>query len=119
MARLDGEDRDGVNEIRAAHLSADGRHWGEPDSRDFAINYHPKPNEPFGGPRDRSIWYGDSPQLTFFGHTPYITYLQDNPSEYEIDVVRLAERGNAWERVSREAGGFAIPRSPRPAAPSS
>jgi len=106
-------DRYGVEQIRAAHLSADGRRWVEPDARDFAINFHPKPDEPYGSPGDRSIWYAESPQLTFFGSTPYITYLQSNPVEYEVDVVRLSARGTAWERVSRDIPTMYTPRGPR------
>ncbi len=108
-------DRYGVKQIRAAHLSADGRRWVEPDARDFSINFHPKPNEPYGDPGDRFIWYGDSPQLNFFGSTPYITYLQSNPVEDEVDVVRLASHGDGWERVSRGIPTMDTPRGPRAA----
>ncbi|MBV9214485.1 MAG: hypothetical protein JOZ25_12670 [Actinobacteria bacterium] len=104
-------DRRGVKQIRAAHLSSDGKRWVEPDARDFSINYRPGASQPYG--RDRSIWYADSPQLTFFGRVPYITFLQDNPAEYEVDVVRLTAKGRGWERVSRGVSGEDIPSTPR------
>ena len=99
-------------QIHAAHLSGDGKKWVEPDGRDWAINYLPpnaKPNPP-----DTYQFFAAMPRLTFFGGTPYITYLQDNGVEYEVDVVRLAGRGNAWERVSHgTTRDQNLPRTPR------
>jgi hypothetical protein len=89
-------DRDGIAQIRAAHLSSDGQRWAEPDGRDWAINYR-RPDEQDA---DLSIWYAVAPRLVFLGGRPYIGFLQDNPSEYELDVVRLAADGRSWEHIA-------------------
>jgi Ca2+-binding RTX toxin-like protein len=50
------------------------------------------------------------PQIAFLDGTPYVAYLQDNPPQTSIGVVRLTNDGSAWERVDPPAGADARPR---------
>jgi hemolysin type calcium-binding protein len=104
-------DRDGIKQIRAAHLSSYGDRWIEPDPRDWSINTRDPAGSPYGGERDKRIFYASSPRLVFLGERPYIAFLGNNPTEYEVDVVRLAPGGGSWERIVRGVG------SPIPGAP--
>ena len=89
---------DGVQQIRAAHLSDDGTEWVEPDDRYFSINVTLSV-EAVGEGNNR-WWSATAPHIVFFAGRPYIAYLQDNPSEYTIAVVRLAADGRSWEGIS-------------------
>ncbi|MEA2349626.1 MAG: hypothetical protein QOG86_567 [Thermoleophilaceae bacterium] len=103
------QDADGVAQIHAGYLDQSGYYWHEPDGRDWQINYRPPPSDP--NHDDTGPWYADSPRLVFLGDRPYITFLQDNPSEYQVDAVRLAKDGHSWERIGRELFSY-LPRNP-------
>jgi hypothetical protein len=53
---------------------------------------------------DRGPASANDPQLAFFEDTPYVAYLQDNPAETSISVVRLSADGSTWERISPPGG---------------
>jgi Ca2+-binding RTX toxin-like protein len=96
----DEVDPAGAVQIRAARFDSGAGRWIEPDARDWQINDVPN-NWPAS---DRAVFSARGPRLTFLGHRPYITYMQDNPSEWNIEVVRLASGGHSWERVARGVG---------------
>ncbi len=105
-------DRDGVPEIRAAHLGASGTRWVEPDRRDFATSYLPE---------DWPLWgmslvgAADLPSLAFLGKRAYIIYRGNNPSEWQLNLVRLADNRHSWRLVA-EGVATAIPRPGGPTA---
>lgn len=86
----------GVQQIRAAHLSDDGTRWVEPDGRDWEINWHPAD----ASPEDYRWYTAIAPHIVFFAGRPYITYLQDTLVEYNVGVVRLAPDGRSWEGIT-------------------
>jgi hypothetical protein len=106
----DEVDGDGAREIRVAHLSAAGDGWVEPDGRNWEINQLPAGWEGFG----RATFSASAPRLTFLGQRPYVTYMQDNPTEWQVNVARLAANGHSWEWVGRGVGS-AIPLRADPA----
>jgi hypothetical protein len=97
------QDRIDAWQIRAARFDADRDQWVQPDGRDWTINELPEGYDP------DPVFSGSGPRLTFLGARPYIAYLQDNPSEFNLQVVRLAAGGHSWERVARGLGS-SIPR---------
>jgi hypothetical protein len=107
----DEQDADGVAQIHAGYLDRGtyGSHWQEPDGRDWQINYRPPAGQPWHD--DTGPWYAVAPQLVFLGDRPYITYLQDNPSEFQVDAVRLAKDGHSWERIGSSLFSY-LPRNP-------
>ena len=93
----DEEDSQGIRQIRAAYYHAASDRWVEPDGRDWEINYRP----PGTDPHDYWLWSALTPRLVFLGQRPYIAFAQNNPVEYEVDVVRLAADKHSWEHVAR------------------
>jgi hypothetical protein len=90
-------DEHGIDQIRAAHLSADGESWVEPDGRDYAINNVPSARDwAEYGP---SVYASHAPDLVFIGERPYIVSRGANPTEEELELVRLAASGDSWEMV--------------------
>jgi Ca2+-binding RTX toxin-like protein len=100
------DDADGVAQVRAGWLDPSGHYWHEPDDRHWSINYHDP--EVYASSNQ---FYAASPRLVFLGDRPYITFLNDNGVEFDLFVVRLAQSGDAWERIGRGLLSW-IPHSP-------
>lgn len=87
------DNADGVAQVRAGWLDPSGHYFHEPDPRDWSINYR-NPEYPEPG-----LYFAAEPKLVFLGDRPYITFLNDNGVDWTLQVVRLTEAGNAWERI--------------------
>jgi hypothetical protein len=85
----------GARQIHAAAFDSDSGDWVEPDGGEWAINHAPSP----WPADDRAVFSALDPRLTFLGNRPYITYMQDNPTEFSVHVVRLGDDGH-WERIA-------------------
>jgi len=93
-------DARGVYQVRVARRS--GTAWQQVVGGARPINADIDPNR---GPAS-----GGGPQIAFLDATPYVSYIQDNPSESSISVVRLNADGSAWERLNPPVGADARPR---------
>lgn len=93
-------DASGVRQARVARR--DGTAWREVVGGARPINENIDPNR---GPASAS-----EPEIAFLDGTPYVAYLQDNPAETSISVVRLKADGSAWERIGSPGGADTRPR---------
>ncbi|MFL5780633.1 MAG: calcium-binding protein [Thermoleophilaceae bacterium] len=92
-------DSDQVPQTHVARFDAGEGHWVEPHPGSWQINGVPRHTDQIDWK-----WYSASgPRLTFLGNRPYVTYMQDNLTEYSVEVVRLRDDGN-WERIARSVG---------------
>ena len=82
-------DSNGTPQARVAKL-ANGS-WREVVGGARPINLNIDPNQ---GPS--GAYY---PRIVFFGGSPYVAYVQDTPSEFTLEVVRLSADGSRWEHI--------------------